>query len=107
MFPAARLSLSFMTPRERATYYALIGCRAIAAFLDVFGILLIGFIASVAAQQLEPAGTESTSTFVLGIEIPRLDTQELLYLVLFVLAVFVGKAALAIFSGSPPLTACT
>lgn len=97
MFAAARRSLSFMTGRERAIYFTLIGCRAIAAFLDVFGIMLIGFIASVAAQQLEPAGSESTSTFVLGIEIPRLDTQELLYLVLFVLAVFIGKAALAIF----------
>lgn len=96
MFAAARLSLSFMTPRERAKYFALIGCRAFAAFLDVFGILLIGFIASVAAQQLEPASSDTT-TFVLGIEIPRLDTQQLLYAVLFVLAVFVGKAALAIF----------
>jgi len=97
MYAAARLSLSFMTPGERAKYFALIGCRAIAAFLDVFGILLIGFIASVAAQQLQPAGSSETNTFVLGIEIPRLDTQQLLYLVLFVLVVFVGKAALAIF----------
>jgi len=97
VYAAARLSLSFMTPGERAKYFALIGCRAIAAFLDVFGILLIGFIASVAAQQLQPAGSTETNTFVLGIEIPRLDTQQLLYLVLFVLAVFVGKAALAIF----------
>lgn len=97
MYAAARLSLSFMTPGERSKYFALIGCRAIAAFLDVFGILLIGFIASVAAQQLQPAGSSETNTFVLGIEIPRLDTQQLLYLVLFVLVVFVGKAALAIF----------
>jgi len=97
MYAAARLSLSFMTPAERAKYFALIGCRAFAAFLDVFGILLIGFIASVAAQQIEPSSSATTTTVVLGIEIPRLDSQQLLYAVLVVLAVFVGKAALAIF----------
>jgi len=95
MFAAAKLSLSFMTRGERTKYFLLIVCRALAAFLDVFGIFLIGFIASVAAQQLQPADT--TSTTILGIEIPRFDTTHLLLLVLFVLFVFVFKAALAVF----------
>lgn len=96
MYAAARLSLSFMTRQERAKYFTLIALRAIAAFLDVFGILLIGLIASVAAQQLEPEGTTTEPTVVLGFEIPRLDTQGLLLLVIFVLAVFIIKAVIAI-----------
>lgn len=95
MFAAAKLSLSFMTPGERTKYFLLIVCRALAAFLDVFGIFLIGFIASVAAQQLQPANTPATT--ILGVEIPRFDTQQLLLLVLFVLFVFIFKAGVAIF----------
>lgn len=97
MYAAARLSLSFMTRQERAKYFFLIGLRAFAAFLDVFGILLIGFIASVAAQQLEPSEGTTKPNSLLGVEIPRLDTQGLLVLVVFVLSVFVFKAILAIF----------
>jgi len=97
MYAAARLSLSFLTKSERTKYFLLIGCRAIAAFLDVFGILLIGFIASVASQQLEPAGTVVKPTVVLGFTIPVFDSEGLAWLVLFVLAVFIFKAALAIF----------
>jgi ATP-binding cassette subfamily C protein len=96
MLAAARLSLSFMTRGERAVYFALIGCRALASFLDVFGIFLIGFIASVAAQQLDPAaGAEPTT--ILGLQLPQFDTQGLLALVVFVLFVFLFKAALGIF----------
>jgi ATP-binding cassette subfamily C protein len=97
MYAAARLSLSFMTKRERATYSFLIACRALAAFFDVFGILLIGFIASVAAQQLQPPGQQGKPSVVLGFEIPYFDTTGLFWLVVFVLAVFIFKAALAIF----------
>ncbi|MEO8262683.1 MAG: hypothetical protein ABI566_08950, partial [Pseudolysinimonas sp.] len=83
-----------MTRGERAVYFTLIACRALAAFLDVFGIFLIGFIASVAAAQLDPSA-ESTEVF--GIALPQFDSQGLLYLVVFVLAVFIFKAGLAIF----------
>lgn len=97
MYAAARLSLSFMTRQERTKYFLLIAARALAAFLDVFGILLIGFIASIAAQQIDPSTGSTKPTTLLGFEIPRLDNRDLLLLVVFVLIVFISKAGLSIF----------
>jgi len=93
MLEAARLSLSFMSRRERTVYFTLIAFRALIGVLDVLGILLVGLIASIGAAQLGPTGGETT---LLGVTIPRLDSSGLLILVLIVLGVFIVKAALAI-----------
>ena len=95
MFASARLALGYLTPRQRTTYFAFVIIRALTGFLDVFGIFLVGFIASVGATQLTANGAGSTTT-ILGIAIPRLTQTQLVLLVVFVLIVFVGKAFLAI-----------
>lgn len=94
MLAAVRRSLGFLTKRERVTYFFLIGLRALAGLLDVFGILLIGFLAGIGATQLGDPSAPTTK--FLGFELPKLDEQALVWLVLFVLAVFVAKALLAI-----------
>ncbi len=94
MYAAVRLSLSFLTRRERLTYFFLVVLRALSGFLDVFGIILIGIIASVGASQFGASGGATTT--ILGIVIPHLTGQALLWLVIFVLVVFVAKAAVAI-----------
>ena len=96
MYAAARLSLSFMTRQERTKYFLLIAARALAAFLDLFGILLIGLVASVAAQQLQPADTVAKPITIAGFTLPTFDSQGLFVLVVFVLAVFIVKALIAI-----------
>jgi ATP-binding cassette subfamily C protein len=95
MFAAARLALGYLTPRQRVTYFSLVIVRALTGFLDVFGIFLVGFIASVGAAQLSSSGG-SGSTTILGIKLPVLTETDLVLLIVFVLVVFVGKAFLAI-----------
>lgn len=94
MLAAVRLTLSFLTPRERAKYYGIIGARALTGLLDVFGIALIGFVAAIAASQIDAGSGEQPS--IAGFTLPNLDGQGLLLLVVAVLAVFVVKAVLAI-----------
>ena len=93
MFLAARTSLGFMTTRERAIYYSLVISRALVGFLDIFGILLVGVVASLGVSQFTVGGAPSA---ILGFELPVLDEQGMLALVVFTLAVFVVKAIIAI-----------
>lgn len=93
MLSAPRDALALLTPRERVSYWALVGARAIVGFLDVFGILLVGVVAALGATQFAGAGGGAV---VLGVELPELDGQGLLLLVLFVLGVFIVKAGIAI-----------
>lgn len=93
MLSAARDALALLTPSERFSYWALVAARALVGFLDVLGILLVGVVAALGATQF--AGSDA-SAVVFGVELPRLDGQGLLLLVLFVLGVFIVKASIAI-----------
>jgi ATP-binding cassette, subfamily B, bacterial PglK len=93
MLSAVRLTLGFLTSSERAKYYALISARALTGLLDVVGIALIAFIAGIAAGQLDP---DAPPPSIAGIVLPRIDAPGVVWLVIFVLVVFVLKAALAI-----------
>lgn len=93
MLEAARLSLGFMSRRERTVFFTLITFRALIGILDVLGIVLVGLVASIGATQLGPAGGTTT---LLGFTIPQLDSTGVLILVLLVLGVFIVKAVLAI-----------
>jgi ABC-type multidrug transport system fused ATPase/permease subunit len=95
MLAAVRLTLSFLTRKQRFQYFSLVVLRALTGLLDVVGIALIGFIASAAVTQI--GSTDSAPTKLLGITIPHIDSLTLLWLVVIVLLVFVVKALLAIF----------
>lgn len=95
MYAVVRLALAFMTRREQFNYFSLVVLRALTGFLDVFGIMLIGFIGSVAAMQIGNAGSEEP-TKLLGLAIPRLSNEQILWLVIGVLVVFVVKALIAV-----------
>jgi ABC-type multidrug transport system fused ATPase/permease subunit len=69
--------------------------RALTAILDVIGVALVGLVAAFAATQVTADGS-AAPTSVLGIGLPWLTKDNLFVLVLVVLAVFLGKAALAI-----------
>lgn len=93
MYAAVRLTLGFLSASERTRLFLLIAVRALTGLLDVFGIVLIGLVASLAARGLEPGGASST---ILGIAVPEVDGVGMVWLVVFVLAVFVFKAIVAI-----------
>jgi ATP-binding cassette, subfamily B, bacterial PglK len=93
MLAAARTSLSFLEPRERFVFFLLVVLRCLVGFLDVFGILLVGVVASIGTSQLQ-SGAGATVFF--GITLPKLNGAGLLGLVSFTLAVFIIKAIIAI-----------
>lgn len=94
MYSTARRAVGFLDRTERRRFILLVVTRALSGLLDVFGIVLIGFIASIAAAQLSTAGDEPTT--ILGFEIHHLNTGDLFWLVVIVLVVFTVKAAIAI-----------
>lgn len=94
MYSTARRAFGFLDRGERTKFILLVVARALSGLLDVFGIVLIGVIASIAAAQLSSAGDEPTT--ILGFEIPHLKTVDLFWLVVVVLLVFTVKAAIAI-----------
>jgi ATP-binding cassette subfamily C protein len=87
-----RISLSFLSRRERIKYFLLVSVRALTGILDVAGIALIGLISGIAAASLDP----TQPLTILGFTMPQLTGETLLGLVLSVLIVFVGKALLAV-----------
>jgi ATP-binding cassette, subfamily B, bacterial PglK len=93
MFSAIGRSFRYLTRRERVVYAVLVSLRALTAFLDVAGILLIGLIAGSSAGQLTGSGSGAT---MLGFDIPSFEGVGLLWLVLAALGLFVAKALVAI-----------
>ncbi len=94
MYATARRAFGFLRQGERTRFVLLVVARALSGLLDVFGIVLIGLIASVAAAQLSNPGDGPTT--VLGFEVPHLTTADLFWLVVVVLLVFTVKAVIAI-----------
>ncbi len=94
MLASLRLTLGFLTGRERFSYFALLVVRALTGVLDVFGILLIGLLAGIASTQLGDPNAAPIS--IAGFPLPTVDEQGLVLLVLFVLVVFALKAVIAI-----------
>jgi len=89
-------SLKFMTKKERATFVFLLIARASVSFLDLIGILSIGFLASSMALFLS-AGGESGDQVQLGsISIPALTSQSLPWISGLILLLFISKAVFSI-----------
>lgn len=91
MLSAFRLSMSFLSRRQRFQYWALVILRALTGLLDVVGIALIGLIASAAVS----IGSKNPIS-IAGFTVPKLTNSGLLVLVIVVLLVFIIKATLAI-----------
>jgi ABC-type multidrug transport system fused ATPase/permease subunit len=81
-----------MSRRERFVYFSLVALRALTGVLDVLGIALIGLISGIAASSLDP----SKPLTILGFTLPAFNEQTMVWLVVTVLVVFVGKSVLAV-----------
>lgn len=95
MIYAIRNSLSYLSVKQRFSYFLLVSIRAFASLLDVLGIILIGLLTGIAASNLE----KSKPVFILGVELPKVSSQTILLLVLIVLLVFILKAIISIWLG--------
>jgi len=78
--------------RERVIYWVLVVGRALTGMLDIIGILLIGVVSAILAASV---GGDPPPT-LLGVQIPALDSNGLLWLVVGVLAAFLLKALIAV-----------
>jgi len=92
-----RKALGFMSPRERAKYYFFLGLRAFVAFLDLAGILAIGFLAASIALFLTKGSDPSRAVEVAGIVMPAITAQTLPIVSVLILTLFIGKALASIF----------
>jgi ABC-type multidrug transport system fused ATPase/permease subunit len=89
-------SLSFMSSRERLTWVAITISRSLLAALDVIGLLIIGLIsASIASALASSDDLESASTF-LGLAIPDIEVDTILWWISGVLALFILKGIFSI-----------
>lgn len=95
MLRAIRNSLRFMTLAERITYFSLVSLKALSGLLDIAGIALIGLLSGIAASSV----LSSKPLRIFGVTLPTAKDETLLFLVVFILVVFILKAALAIYLG--------
>jgi ATP-binding cassette subfamily C protein len=90
-------ALAFMSPRERAKYFILLGLRAFVAVFDLIGILAIGFLATSIALFITLGSDPTRVIEFAGIIFPAATAQTLPPLATSILLLFVGKAFIAIF----------
>jgi ATP-binding cassette, subfamily B, bacterial PglK len=95
MIASIRKSLSFLSVRERRSYFTLVVFRALSGILDVVGIALTGLLTGLAATNLD----SGKPLVILGFELPSVSPTTLLALVLAVLVVFAAKAVIAVSLG--------
>lgn len=85
-----------MTPKERSTWFFLTGLRAFLAFLDLVGILAIGFIIASTAIFLTSGSDPDRVLIVAGVAIPAVNARTLPWVSGAVLILFLGKALLSL-----------
>jgi ABC-type multidrug transport system fused ATPase/permease subunit len=92
MLKAVKASLAFMTPKERATWHFLTGLRAFLSFLDLVGILAIGFVIASTAIFLTSGSDPDRVLNVAGVSIPAVNAQTLPWVSGGILGLFLLKA---------------
>jgi ATP-binding cassette, subfamily B, bacterial PglK len=89
-------TLSFLTAKERAKYFSFIALRALLSIVDLLGILAVGFLATSIALFITQGSDVSRVISFGGLGLPAVNANTLPGMAVFILGVFVSKAALAI-----------
>ena len=92
MLNAYRRTLRLLEPRERRTYYVLIVIKIFSSFLDLLGIATIGLLVGLATSSF----TGGKPVSVLGLTLPKMETETLLGLAGAALVLFIGKGTLGV-----------
>lgn len=85
-----------MTPRERTKYFTFLGLRSFVALFDLFGILVIGFLATSIALFVTLGSDASRAINFAGVSIPAVTAQTLPFVAVLILSLFVSKAIISI-----------
>jgi ABC-type multidrug transport system fused ATPase/permease subunit len=94
---AVRKALRYMTRGERAKFSGFLILRSLVAIFDLTGIIAIGFLAASIALFLSQ-GSDPTRLIELGpLSIPAINAQNLPWVTITILALFVSKAIASIF----------
>ena len=96
MLKATKSSLAFMTPIERSKWYFLTGLRAVLSFLDLAGILAIGFVVTSTAIFLNSGSDPNRVLEFAGFQIPAVNAQTLPWVSAAVLVIFLVKALFSV-----------
>lgn len=89
-------SLAFLTKRERAKYFTLVGFRALVSVFDLIGILAIGFLATSIALFVTLGSSPDRLIEFAGIVLPAVTAQTLPIVAIAILLLFIAKAILSI-----------
>jgi len=89
-------SLGFMTRKERRTYFRFLALRAMVAFLDLIGIVAIGFLATSMALLLTQRSGTTPSIFIAGVSVPSVTAETLPVFSAIILTIFLTKALISI-----------
>jgi ABC-type multidrug transport system fused ATPase/permease subunit len=85
-----------MSKKEKLGYFGLLALRSIAVFLDLLGILAIGFLATSIAILVTNQVSPPNKIEFAGISLPTLGQDTILVVVFIILALLVSKAAISI-----------
>jgi ABC-type multidrug transport system fused ATPase/permease subunit len=89
-------SFAFLTSKERVKYFTLVGTRSLVSFLDLLGILAIGFLATSIALYVTQGSSPDRIIEFAGIVLPAVTAQTLPFVALGILLLFLAKAILSI-----------
>ena len=89
-------TLRYLTPTEKIRFYVFLCLRAIVAFLDLLGILAIGFLATSMALFLTQGSDPDRTIEVSDFSLPAVSAQSLPAIATTILVLFVLKAVVSI-----------
>ena len=96
MLNAVKRALRFMTRREKLVFYFFLAFRAVVAFLDLLGILAIGFLATSVALFISD-GSDSNRVIEIGtISFPAISASSLPIVSALILSLFISKAIISV-----------
>jgi ABC-type multidrug transport system fused ATPase/permease subunit len=96
VFKTIQKALSFLSPKERVKYFTLVGARSLVSFLDLLGILAIGFLATSIALYVTQGSSPDRVIEFAGIVLPAVTAQTLPFVAVTILLLFLTKAILSI-----------
>jgi ATP-binding cassette subfamily C protein len=96
MLETIQKSLAFLSQRERAKYFTLVVLRSLVSFLDLLGILAIGFLATSIALFVTQGSSSDRVIEFAGLVLPAVNAQSLPIVAMAILLVFSAKAILSI-----------
>ena len=86
------LTLRFLTKKERAKFFTLVGLRALTSLLDLMGVVALGLVATALASMVVSSNTVNASNSFAGISLSLAEPKSLALTLALILLLFILKA---------------